>query len=693
MKIKTLFICFILFVSSVCSASIKKHLNTDITHCAASGLKSVDAVFLLSFNQNDDLSDLIEQFKNYGIETNVYQKFTTQNISQKLIAHYCTENLSPYLLVETLSHLSIYKYCIENGIKNALIVESKAEIKQSPEVLRYALKDLSHCDHSWDVLYTDVDYHNPKNGEYLTPKENKKINDKPLKRQVNSSLSRVFRRYAITSYIISETGMKKVLNAYERTWRDLPYDQAILKVRGIRCYGVHQDIITNSYLDSVKNAVSKVKEEICFERNNYPVGKEFWLDPKELLHASRFDVIAKYIYAKYYLNSYATSWAEDLYKDHIGKWNSFYEGSPLKIGYQQFRDEFYELIESLKANGYASNADPVPINNQGTILNGSHRVGACLALNIPVRVKVEQTSSMTKHNSFAFLMRRSHKTQEKYLDFMATEYAKLKKNTFVACLFPVAYPYYEVAEKVLSKYGDIVFSKDIHFTESGALELIRLLYLGEGWVGNYENNYKQGRVKTQLCFPSETFGRYPARVYLFECKDVQTAKKAKLEIRDILHMGNDAIHVNDTHAQTVTIASSLFNENSIYFMNHRRLAAVPNFDRLFSQFRSFVQENHLNYNLLCVDASAILSAYGLRDCQDIDILHKGALPKDTKGEITSHNGYLKYHAEELDNILFNPDNYFYFQGVKFLSINLLKKMKTNRNETKDVKDIKLIDSL
>jgi hypothetical protein len=54
---------------------------------------------------------------------------------------------------------------------------------------------------------------------------------------------------------------------------------------------------------------------------------------------------------------------------------------------------------------------------------------------------------------------------------------------------------------------------------------------------------------------------------------------------------------------------------------------------------------------------------------------------------------LKYHAEELDNILFNPDNYFYFQGVKFLSINLLKKMKTNRNETKDVKDIKLIDSL
>ena len=46
-----------------------------------------------------------------------------------------------------------------------------------------------------------------------------------------------------------------------------------------------------------------------------------------------------------------------------------------------------------------------------------------------------------------------------------------------------------------------------------------------------------------------------------------------------------------------------------------------------------------------------------------------------------------------NEIIYNPENYFYFNGFKFISLNILKKMKQNRNEEKDKNDLKLINKL
>jgi hypothetical protein len=89
-----------------------------------------------------------------------------------------------------------------------------------------------------------------------------------------------------------------------------------------------------------------------------------------------------------------------------------------------------------------------------------------------------------------------------------------------------------------------------------------------------------------------------------------------------------------------------------------------------------------------------LAIYGLRDCNDWDYLHfgEGSAESGIWG-ITSHNEELAFHRWEKERILFDPDYHFYYKGVKFSSLPVVRAMKEARGEWKDSRDIALIDAL
>ena len=74
--------------------------------------------------------------------------------------------------------------------------------------------------------------------------------------------------------------------------------------------------------------------------------------------------------------------------------------------------------------------------------------------------------------------------------------------------------------------------------------------------------------------------------------------------------------------------------------------------------------------------------YHLRLARDIDYLHKD--DKKLSLEKTGvHDGkWLTYYHKHKDEIIYNPSNHFYFNGFKFSTLNILKKMKENRGEPK-----------
>lgn len=430
--------------------SIDNYLKTDILYFQPT-LQSIDALFVFNNNRSKTVNDIYSQFRELNMEVVNSEIYNTHTIPESIISEFCSKNISPELLAQILNHLSIYKCALKNNLSFVMVVESKSTIKGQLEDIEAAIESLQTVDSKWDVLFLNTDYCSGKNGQdHITPQivENGQL--KPNKQMVSSLISKVDYRYGYSCYVISNRGMNKLLRYFDKKWPNLPLDQVAISLKTLRKYSVNKDIIINGLYPKNKK---KKSLEGFFHRKQYPLGKEFWIDPIDLLTNSRLDVIVKYLYAKSILTGDNLELVKRCYLEHIRGWNNFYEGEPLKIGTDTFLNSFENLIKNLKKNGYKEFASPVPIDTTGQIINGSHRVGACLALNIPVKVKVvKEKSSSQIRSSFTNKMRNSHGLSKETVDYFVSEYIFLKPNTYIL----EVKGYTEEEYDLISRYIDII---------------------------------------------------------------------------------------------------------------------------------------------------------------------------------------------------------------------------------------------
>ncbi len=253
----------ILLFSTLYSEPITEYLNTDIHH-KKTKKSQFDAAFLIRLQPHEDLEELKNTFSQYGIPLTEFDKF--KKIPDHILTGFCSNTISPHLLTQILSHLSIYKYCIKNKIKTALIVENQAYVTQNPQLLNQIIKTVDKSHKRWDILYTDIDYHHPTNGQLNIPNishitKNKKLLDKHH--------SKVYVRYGNVSYVISSSGMKKILKYFEENWPDLPYDQALFTIPKLKQFSTNIDIITNRYVVAPEEKSESPSQAL------YETGKEF----------------------------------------------------------------------------------------------------------------------------------------------------------------------------------------------------------------------------------------------------------------------------------------------------------------------------------------------------------------------------------------------------------------------------------
>ena len=129
----------------------------------------------------------------------------------------------------------------------------------------------------------------------------------------------------------------------------------------------------------------------------------------------------------------------------------------------------------------------------------------------------------------------------------------------------------------------------------------------------------------------------------------------------------------------------------MHFLNNRKKCSTPSFDNFLSSYRQSLQARADRHDF-CVDSSAVLSAYGLRDCRDLDFLHLINV-HPLASQIDCHNDWSHHYGEPKDEIIYNPELHFYMYGLKFASIKVVREMKKIRNEEKDKVDVKLMEGL
>lgn len=390
-------------------------------------------------------------------------------------------------------------------------------------------------------------------------------------------------------------------------------------------------------------------------------------EPIELLTHKRFDVIIKYLYA----SNQDSQFFETMYKEHLHRWNNFTEKNPFKRGYPQFKKAFQDIINNF------DETPPIPVNPEGHIPNGAHRLATALYLQQPI--KVREAIEEELYPIVAGYERFYEKDLPRHmLERAAIEYAKLKSNTHVICLFPIAHTRKWEVMDIIKKHVNVFYAASEELNATGQLGLMKEIYFVEGWAN--EAGIKR---KGDQCFRGES----QVTFLLIDADNLETVKKMKTEIRALFNVGNHSVHISDFHEDAIRISKTVFNENSIHFLNNRKYVEFPNHTKLLADMKPDDRK--------VISGSAVLSLYGLRDCRDIDLIYDtNKPPKD------SHNQYIVnfggrgastyYGKLTLDDIMNDPQYHLYYQGFKYASLAITKAMKERRDESKDARDLKLI---
>lgn len=406
---------------------------------------------------------------------------------------------------------------------------------------------------------------------------------------------------------------------------------------------------------------NEIRNAIPYETLSIP------FDSKQLFRWSRFDLPIKNLFLKFYDNQINSNFGEEIYKEHLRLWNGFKEyNNPNKNTFNSFKDDFINLFNDIRYNKFDWNKSPIIIDDNKFLLNGSHRTAASSFLNVNSKFQIGQDMK-DGQKVCDYRMFKGLNLDEKYMDASALELVRNNKNLLLVSLFPSATTNRHLVDNVLLKYSNIAYKKDILLNSNGAFNYTLQLYKGEEWAGNWHNNFGGFRDKTRLCFTNGN----PMTVYLIEIKNLTIARQIKEEIRQIYNIGNHSVHINDTHEETLRLSRCLFNKNSIDFLNNAKLKNNPKFLNQLDYFERYLVHNNLDIEDYCITSNSVLSMYGLNDDDDKLIYFHNSKAIKNNPEIQSYNKQNKYPLHE-DDIIHNPENHFYYNNIKFTSLDIVK---------------------
>lgn len=407
-----------------------------------------------------------------------------------------------------------------------------------------------------------------------------------------------------------------------------------------------------------------------------------------IFHPNRFDVMLKYIYAKYWRLGIDSDWFQRLYIDHLGIIAPNYiegDGSE-KRGMLGFIESYNETLQSISEKGFDPDISVIPVNEDGVIIDGAHRLAACAAFYRKITVAGPANYHGHNYSASWFL---DNEFPRKWADLAVTEYCMLNPNSYIAIVWPKAIGKDDEIRDILNSFGRVYYEKTISLHNNGPINLMKVVYADTPWIGNWKDGYS-GAVSAA----SDYFdGNGIVRIFVFESLSLDHVLQAKTKIRSLFGIGNYSIHINDSHDETVKISQTLLNDNSIHFLNHANVREAKSFLALLPKFRGGLDENKASYNAFCIDSSMVLAAYGIREARDLDVLHHGYddLFSKLDGGIGSHNTEKKNYPMSIDSVIYNPEYHFYTFGLKLATLDVMCQMKKRRGEDKDQRDILLVN--
>lgn len=279
----------LLFVSQTAFGAIEYYFKPAPNKTDASKMRNIDFIYVINLDQRPEkFANCIDALTPYGIFPYRFSAVNGWEISLDSLNHlgvkykknmrknlmgtcYLPENngqpqheimqvegrnyfchcMSRGAVGIVLSHLSILQDAYDSGYNTIWIMEDDIQIIQDPHLISDRIDQLNAIDNNWDMLFTDQDTKNQK-GEYVPckgyalkpnfdPENPKRFAQRT---QVGDYFTRIGARYGAYSYVVSRSGMKKILDFIKKNRIFLPYDMEFYLPNDIRAYAVIDDIVS-----------------------------------------------------------------------------------------------------------------------------------------------------------------------------------------------------------------------------------------------------------------------------------------------------------------------------------------------------------------------------------------------------------------------------------------------------------------
>ena len=257
------------------------------------------------------------------------------------------------------------------------------------------------------------------------------------------------------------------------------------------------------------------------------------------------------------------------------------------------------------------------------------------------------TKDFTDHPSFIELERFVPRI---YLEYMAFHFVKTRPNARIALIWPETKGHDEEIHREFNKYFNIQMYKRILLDKQGALN----------FLDTFPNISSDDHY--EFLFAFDKYKDVPLRVFLLD-GDPEKIHECRKNMRCMVYFTKD-------HADTVELAKTVFNQNSIHCIKnrirdsqdkHKIISLHHAEDVIFtsesvlyaygnitpSSFRCFSKETPLNYT---------------SDREELYTLSQTPM-------IYSNIGFNRYGTTKrtltTDDLLHNPRYHFFFRGVKF----------------------------
>lgn len=440
------------------------------------------------------------------------------------------------------------------------------------------------------------------------------------------------------------------------------------------------DILDNFYLDIDKSQPYEIIE----------------LSARELINSNRFDFFSVLIYIDNKVKGLDMSFATNLYKERV---KAVTDGSFVELGkseskntFNKFTNTLDKLIEDFQNNNFDNDKSLIPIDADNFVLDGAHRVCCAAYFNKKIRVMkfLELSTGITIDSNWLSNKGISQQNLKRY----ALEYCNYGKNLYFFVLWPKSFSNKKDksrAIELIKNSCNIVYKSKIDLSFNAIRNLMIQIYGHMDWVGSVEDDFEYTYAKASDVYQINK----PTEFILIEGSDLTNVTNLKSELRNIFDIGLNSVHSTDNPTETLQLANLIYNENSIHHLLSSTPCRYKNSYKLADKFKSIIVSNNKNLNDFIVCGSSPLAIYGIRPSDDLDYIsiHENKMNYlfDNCPKIDCHQYYKDLFSINFQDIIYNSDNFFIFNDVKYISLETLKSFKKVRGEKKDINDIKLMN--